>query len=217
MKVLMTRHKEDSLGYYIQRHLERGGCEVTVMQNNVLETFDFTNLGSFDRVINLAGKTLNQPISEFDCDESEEVILVNLLGAMNLTAAYAKHRHKGGVIFHTGSIGGRKVMTNCSAYSASKAGLDHYVHCAGYELKKQNIYVVGIDPCNLLGTPMTVEVQRGLVENRGMSQEQVDKIYADAGDTERVGKLYADMVMMGSTVLELLSGENIILGKSDHR
>ena len=135
---------------------------------------------------------------ESEDEDIYEILTVNMLGAMQLTAEYAKDcqkNNKTGAIFHIGSIGSRKVMTNCSAYSASKAGLAHYIHCAGYELKSIGMKVIGIDPPNLLGTPMTQKVQDGLINNRGMSLEQVNKIYADAADPFIVGKVISRLVL----------------------
>jgi NAD(P)-dependent dehydrogenase (short-subunit alcohol dehydrogenase family) len=223
MKILMTRFRNGSLGHYIYDELESLNTPILPIDVDVFWG-DITDEGLlkaeemslYDRVINLAGITLNQPINEFNMADSIKVINVNMLGAMNITSKYSHHTEPR-AIFHIGSIGGRKVMTNCSVYSASKAGLDHYVHCAAYEGKKNNMAVISVDPPNLLGTPMTRKVQDGLINNRGMSKDMVDKIYADAADPRHVAAIIVQMVLQPYQQLELLSGENIVLGKSDHR
>jgi NAD(P)-dependent dehydrogenase (short-subunit alcohol dehydrogenase family) len=220
MKILMTRFRNGSLGHYIYNELESLNTPILPIDVDVfwgdITDATLTAIDMYDRVINLAGITLNQPVNEFNRGDSAKVLYVNMLGAMNLTSKYSHHTEPR-AIFHIGSIGGRKVMTNCSVYSASKAGLDHYVHCAAYECKKNNMAVISIDPPNLIGTPMTRKVQDGLINNRGMSQDMVDKIYADAADPRHVAAIIVQMVLQPYEQLELISGENIVLGKSDHR
>lgn len=215
----MTRFRDQSLGHYVFENLMAAGANIEVFWGDITkpEMIRPEDMLGFDRIVNLAGITLNQPIDEFSLDDTEKVLMTNVAGAMQLTSKYSNSSSEPRAIFHIGSIGGRKVMTNCSAYSASKAALDHYVHCAAYEAKTDNMAVISIDPPNLLDTPMTRKVQHGLRENRGMSQEQINAIYAGAAHPKDVGAFIADMVMKPYSQLRLISGENIVLGQSDHR
>lgn len=219
MKILITRFSNKGVGDYLYKELVGQGHEVDVFQGdiNAPESYIGVDLTEYDRVVNVAGVTLNEPVVQMDYDNSVKVLSVNLLGAMMLTSEYAKQRVEDGAIFHVSSIGSRKVMTNCSVYSASKAGLSHYISCAGWELKGNNIAVVGFNPANILNTNLTLNVQKGLRENRGMSQEQIDAIYKDALDPEVLAKYMARTITATTPEVMMVSGESLFLTNSDHR
>jgi len=174
------------------------------------------DLGTYDAIINTAGITLNESVLQHNLRNARQVFDVNVIGAMTLTSEYAKSRAElspgnGGLIVHIGSTGSRKVFTNCSAYCASKAALAHYIQCAGYELKSQNIVVLGVHPGNIKGTNMTKKVQLDLQVNRGMSQDKISEIYKDAHDPYDVATFIINLLNM--PLLDI-SGENFYLGQS---
>lgn len=215
LRILVTRIKPESLSGKIYKVLESvENVSVDCLDSN----FDITNahsypieLGDYDIVYNCSGITLNESILQHKHDQAEKVFNVNAIGAMTLTSEYAKERIKknlGGLIFHIGSTGSRKVFTNCSAYCASKAALAHYIMCAGYELKKQGIIVIGVHPGNMTGTQMTNMVQDDLRNNRGMTQEQIDSIYAEASDVEDIAGMMVNLI---NFPLYDMSGENIYI------
>jgi NAD(P)-dependent dehydrogenase (short-subunit alcohol dehydrogenase family) len=190
----------------------------TLEVDKMMDTWDirdestYPNLGDYDIIYNCSGITLNEPVISNNFVDMQKVMDVNITGAMLLTAKYAQDRQptgKGGVIIHIGSTGSRTVFTNCSAYCASKAALAHYVKCAGYELKSKGICVIGVHPGNIAGTQMTSNVQMGLTQKRGMSQEQVDKIYAEAHDPVDIATFCVNLMAMP---LFDMTGENIYLG-----
>jgi NAD(P)-dependent dehydrogenase (short-subunit alcohol dehydrogenase family) len=219
MRILITRFRDGSLGHYIREYLtfNNGAAfhDIDMMDRN-LEFAGSYDLGSYDRIINVAGITLNQPVIEYDFDQSRRVFKTNVLDAALLTSMYANKRVVNGAIIHISSIGARKNMTNCSMYCASKAALDAYIRCAGYELKG-NIAVIGFNPPNIAGTPMTERIKEDLKINRGMSQEQVDNIYKDAANPSTVASVICRHVLSPMAGLHLMSGENIYMGKGDHR
>lgn len=219
MKILITRFREKGVGEYLYNELTKQGHEVDVLLGDINEpaTYEGLDLTSYDRVVNVAGVTLNQPVIQMEYEDSSKVISVNLLGAMMLTSEYAKQRIEDGAIFHISSIGSRKVMTNCSVYSATKAGLSHYISCAGWELRNNKIAVVGFNPANILNTSLTLDVQKGMRENRGMSQEQIDAIYKDALDPEVLAKYMVRTITATTPEVMMVSGESLFLTNSDHR
>lgn len=219
MKILITRFRTNGVGDYLHKELVGLGHEVDMLKGDIddPDTYATVDLSQYDRVVNVAGLTLNEPVKQMDTYNSERVISVNLLGAMMITSKYAQQRGKDGAIFHVSSIGSRKVMTNCSVYSATKAGLSHYVSCAGWELKGDNIAVVSFNPANILHTNLTNDVQRGLRENRGMSQEQIDAIYKDALNPEVLAKYMVRTIGATQPEVMMISGESIFLTNSDHR
>lgn len=216
-KVLITRVRPQSLSGHIAGLLiDREDFQVDAMPDSWditdLSTYP-SNLGDYDIIYNCTGITLNEDVLHATYTEMQRVMDINIVGAMALTSAYANARiaqKLGGIIVHVGSTGSRTVFTNCSAYCASKAALAHYVKCAGYELKPHDISVIGVHPGNLAGTQMTKNVQLGLINNRGMSQEQVDKIYSEAHDPVDVAQFCVNLMAMP---LFDMTGENYYLGK----
>jgi short-subunit dehydrogenase len=181
-KVLLTRVREESLSGRIRKIiLERP--ELNIEKVDYLDKYwnicDFLsypdNLDEYDVVINTSGRTLSQSVLQHNQTDATAVFEVNVLGAMTLTTEYARARTSynrinnhnfPSVIIHIGSTGSRTVFTNCSAYCASKAALAHYINCAAYELKSENVYVVGVHPGNMIGTHMTQIVQNSLKTER---------------------------------------------------
>lgn len=217
LKVLISRIRKDSLSGKIAELL---GDAADIELHGLTDDWDITelqtypdNLGDFDMIYNCSGITLNESVYQHNFINAQRVFDVNVLGAMNLTTEYAKQRNVkqlGGCIVHVGSTGSRKVFTNCSAYCASKAALAHYVQCAGYELRKSGIAVIGVHPGNINGTQMTKNVQLDLQQNRGMSSEQVDKIYSEAHDPYDVASFMVGL--LGMPLLDI-TGENYYLGQ----
>ena len=218
LRVLLTRVRPESLSGKIVELLDSPENE-TIDVHALPCTWDITkletypdDLGEYDAIINTAGITLNESVLHHSLWNARKVFDVNVVGAMTLTSAFARARfRRGGLIVHVGSTGSRKVFTNCSAYCASKAALAHYIQCAGYELKKDRIAVLGVHPGNIKGTNMTKKVQLDLQLNRGMSPEKVSKIYEEAHDPYDVATFIINLLNMP---LMDISGENYYLGQS---
>jgi len=216
MKVLISRINERSLSGYLYFNLFENyevNCLTQEWDITIPESYP-TNLGIYDVVINCTGITLNQSVEEFSMYDSMKIFETNVIGAMLFTSMYTQDRistGKQGAIIHIGSVGARKVFTNCSAYCASKAALAHYIMCAAYELKGK-INVIGVHPGgNLIGTKMTQNVQNELITQRGMTKEQVEKIYADGQSPCSIASFIEALINCN---LEDMSGENFYLGKS---
>jgi NAD(P)-dependent dehydrogenase (short-subunit alcohol dehydrogenase family) len=217
LKILISRIRKDSLSGKLAEVLsEINYVEINGLPNEWditdISTYP-TNLGEFDMIYNCSGITLNEAVYQHNPINAQRVFNVNVIGAMSLTTEYAKARNAkqlGGCIVHVGSTGSRKVFTNCSTYCSSKAALAHYVQCAGYELKKSGIAVIGVHPGNINGTQMTKNVQLDLQVNRGMSPEQVDKIYSEAHDPYDVATFMVGL--LGMPMLDI-TGENFYLGQ----
>lgn len=215
LKILITRVREGSLSGHLYQEAKNMPETLVETVSSVFDILDVdsypTKLGDYDVVYNCSGITLNEAVLQHDHDNAKKVFDVNVIGAMSLTSEYAKQRiakKKGGIIFHVGSTGSRKVFTNCSAYCASKAALAHYIMCAGYELKKDRIIVMGIHPGNMSGTQMTANVQLELQKNRGMTPEQIEAIYAEASDPADIASM---MIGMLTFPVYDMSGENIYI------
>lgn len=216
MRILITRLREESISGCLYNRLVDAGHKVSYLGHD-WDITDYStypiNLGEYDVVFNCTGITLNQSVLQMTQTETQNVFNVNVVGAAMLTSSYAnacKNLGLKGLIVHVGSVGSRKVFTNCSAYCASKAALAHYIQCAGYELKKDSISVVGIHPGNIKDTSMTRQVQYDLMSNRRMSPDQVGIIYKDAHDVNDVADFMLSILGMP---WKDITGENFYLGQ----
>lgn len=219
MKALVTKIKTNSVSDWVARELRAVGIETYALPDGkdirlanhwlAQEITPNTNI-----LINTVGVTDSFPVGEGDIKSLDRIVSVNLVGAMVLTEAFiklTKNMKTPRLIIHVGSVGARKVFTGGSAYCASKAGLAHYITCAGYELRDSKISIIGVHPDNIKGTPMTKRVQNNLIKNRGMSWEQVNEIYKRAIPVENVGA-YISSIVEDVNNWKFLNGENIYLG-----
>lgn len=167
---------------------------------------------------NCVGITDNAKPSEWTYERANQLLSTNLTAAIAMTSEFVrKTQGTPGVktIFHVGSLWSRKHATNGAVYTASKAGLAHYVSCVAKDLDiayPGEYVVIGVHPGNVQGTPLTQEVQEALADNRGFSQEEIDNLYEGTITPLEIGNIVSDMV--GNI---WLSGENIYLGNNDKR
>jgi len=168
--------------------------------------------------VNCIGITDNAKPDQWTFERANKVVSTNLSAAISLTSEFVrKTQGTDGVktIFHIGSLWSRKHATNGAVYTASKAGLAHYVSCVAYDLNLAfpgEYVVIGVHPANVQGTPLTQEVQEALVYTRGFTPEQIEKLYDGCITPTEIGNEVASMI--GS---KWLSGENIYLGNNDKR
>lgn len=105
-------------------------------------------LGGLDTVIANAGITAVNRVGAGDFSKDEQVIQVNLLGAMaTLDAAAALFRQQdSGRLAAVSSIAAFRGIPGSAAYSCSKAGLSSYVDTLSLELAKHGIGTTLIHP-----------------------------------------------------------------------
>ena len=213
-KILVSRVREESLSgaiFNTLKGLEDFEVSAFPYDMDITQPRTYPDLSTYDMIFNCSGMTLNESVLQHNYQNAKKVLDINIGGAMTLTSEFAKARiarNLGGVIIHIGSMGAKTIFTNCSAYCASKAALAHYVECAGYELKKHNIYILGVHPGNIIGTQMTNQVVGELINNRGMTPEQVETIYKDAHNVQDVADLCVNLLALP---LWNMTGENIYL------
>jgi NAD(P)-dependent dehydrogenase (short-subunit alcohol dehydrogenase family) len=231
LRVLLTKPRESNLARYIGDILSNAGCDVTYLKPNidireidehVVDMFG-GDYDDFDVLINAAGVTDMHHVENWDYEKAHEIISVNLTGAIALNnafvrAAQARGDDKQRWIIHIGSLYSRKCATGGAAYCASKAGLAHFIECAGYELGKRDNHpfsVIGIHPGNIIGTGMTEEIQERLADWRGYSSELIDEIYEDAVKPTKIAEMIQGILSHYDP--EFINGENIYLGQGDKR
>lgn len=100
-------------------------------------------------VVNNAGIAQAGILASFPNAESEKILKVNLLGALQVARAAAQHllRNKdGGRIINISSIIGSRGYNGLAAYSASKAGMDGMTRALARELGRRQITVNSVAP-----------------------------------------------------------------------
>src|ERR1041385_8117167 len=134
-------------------------------------------LGGLDVQVNnagIAGPTT--PVEEFNPDDWDNVVKINLNGTFNVTRLAIPHLKKSqaGVIINMSSVAGRFGYANRSAYAATKWGIVGFTKTLSIELGKFGIRANAILPGSVEGD----RIQR-VFENRakasGKSLEQIKK------------------------------------------
>lgn len=100
-------------------------------------------------LVNNAGVAQTGILASFPNAESEKIIKINLLGAIQAARAASAHmlrKAQGGRIINISSIIGSRGYNGMSAYSASKAGMDGLTRSLARELGRRQITVNSIAP-----------------------------------------------------------------------
>ena len=111
------------------------------------EMYDiFEQIGNIDILVNNAAVFKMKPFSQTSIDEIDDMIDINLKGAMYVTKFALQKMEKGSRIFFINSVAGLEELENQSAYCASKHGLTGFAGVLGEELRSRGIKVTSIHP-----------------------------------------------------------------------
>ncbi len=99
-------------------------------------------------LINNAGITAFKPAVKHSEKEIENIISVNLLGAIHLSKMILPGMLKNnkGIVINILSVAAKDIFANSSVYSASKAGLLAFMNVLRKEVKDTNIKIINILP-----------------------------------------------------------------------
>ncbi len=183
--VLSSRRKET---------LDRLKSEINVEDNSlVVAALDVSNSDEVDEtskkleaefpidcLINNAGVTSFEKAEENSVEEIKEIIETNLLGAIYMIKAVLPKmiERKKGTIINILSVVTKKIFTNSSAYSASKAGLMAYTNVLREELRENNIRIINVMP-GATKTPIWPNAALEKFSDRMMTPENIAKIVYD--------------------------------------
>ena len=158
---LLLRSEPKRLLKRLERQKARAAwipCDVT-KNEQVREAIQRSHaeFGRIDVLVNNAGVEYAKPFEQFGDDEWQELLDVNLHGAIRLTRAVLPHLPSpGGVIVNVASTLALGGCPSFTIYSAAKAGLIGLTQSLAWELAPRKIRVVAIAPA-LVATPMTLK------------------------------------------------------------
>lgn len=168
-------------------------CDVTDLDEAMAladQTLD--HFGSIDILVNNAGIGSTGSILEFDPDEWDDVIAVNLTGAYHCAYAVAPRmvEQEAGRIINIASIAGRNISYSGSAnYSASKWGLIGFTKHLAWDLGPHGITVNAICP-----GPTLTELSTDMIDDEAI-ENTAAKIplgrWADPADQAKAVRLLA--------------------------
>jgi len=111
------------------------------------EMYDiFEQIDNIDILVNNAAVFKMKSFSDTTLDEIDDMIDINLKGAMYVTKFALQKMEKGSRIFFINSVAGLEELENQSAYCASKHGLTGFAGVLGQELRPRGIKVTSIHP-----------------------------------------------------------------------
>jgi NAD(P)-dependent dehydrogenase (short-subunit alcohol dehydrogenase family) len=132
---------------------DRGSCRALVEE--VVRVH-----GRCDILVNNAGITRRGPAATFDETDWQELLDVNLSGALWMCqATYEQLRATGGAVVNVASVLGIRAMSGSVPYSVSKAALLHLTRGLAREWAPDGIRVNAVAP-TIVPTAMTADLQR---------------------------------------------------------
>ncbi|KAL4738824.1 hypothetical protein BDV11DRAFT_205670 [Aspergillus similis] len=146
--------------------------------------------GRLDGAANLAG------VKDFDSDEWDFVMDINLKGVMHCMRAEIRAMADNGSIVNAASIAGVMGFQNNAAYCASKHGVVGLTRAAAKEVGQQNIRVNCIAP-GAIQTPMLAKSH----DINGNASLKKDTALVRAGDPEEVANLVVFLLSDASSFI----------------
>jgi NAD(P)-dependent dehydrogenase (short-subunit alcohol dehydrogenase family) len=177
----------------VQKFKTEGWCVITAdmrddtdlwinvtKKNQVQDAFKHIKeiYGRLDAVVPCHGTNILGKIEEYDEDNWDKTINVNLKGLFLLLQAYVQHFDNDGlrkVFLPVTSDTSEIPKTSTFAYGASKAGANHFLRCTARELNKYHKdqwLVSGLAIGMVFGTPMDKKTISDLMEQRDIWEEE---------------------------------------------
>jgi NAD(P)-dependent dehydrogenase (short-subunit alcohol dehydrogenase family) len=175
--------REGSIGEAIAEKFQEKYVQ-TFDENVIVDHIDFR---SYTDLVMCHGYTYMDWLEEVPDEETEKIIDVNLYGSIRMIKQFvidtidAPYRKK---IISIGSMAYNHVLNGSAAYCASKAGLNHYIRCAAWELAPKGFDVYCVNPSNVLDAPMTRDTINHLMNYRQITLEEATEYWSSNNPRE---------------------------------
>jgi len=131
-------------------HNVYGYCFDITKSNQITEAIEriSKSVGTIDVLVNNAGMTVRSPLEDFNDEDWDAIISINLTGAYKVSKAVVKGMisKKFGKIINIGSLQCELGRPSITPYAASKGGLKMLTRGMAVEWAKHNIQSNGIAP-----------------------------------------------------------------------
>lgn len=167
--------RQGSIGEAIGRHLYNRGWSGTYNHEDVLQHSSFPFHSNAQSLIMCHGVTELNWLE--DAIDMREIIDINLTSMITILQKFVQERISSSFrkqVVIIGSMAYNHVLNGSAAYCASKAGLNHFVRCAAWELAPKGFDIYIINPSNVEGTPMTEDTIQGLMSYRGLTRKEAE-------------------------------------------
>jgi 3-oxoacyl-[acyl-carrier protein] reductase len=143
--------------------------------------------GRIDALVNSAGISYIGPVVMSRIDKCEEVLRVNLLGALIISKAVLKSmiRQRSGRIVHIGSISGQIGAPYNAIYAASKAGLAGLVKSIALEVAATGITCNIVQP-GTVRTELFNQTHGARAKVKGITLEEQEQALIDENPQRRL-------------------------------
>ncbi len=164
--------------------------------------------GRVDILCNNAAVRRNKPFGEFDYDEFDNSLAVNLRAPFFASQAVVPimRSQGGGRIIHTASQLGIVAQETRAIYGLTKAALIHLTKSMAFELAKDNIQVNAISPGPVYTQPI---IDRETADPDAARKRIRD--YVAAGRYGRPEEIAEAAFFLASTQATFVQGENLVI------
>lgn len=183
--VALSARSEDKLLSLKNEISDKVKCEVSsfsISSKDDIEIFatEITKNYDINCLINNAGTTAFKLVKDHSFEEIEQIINVNLLGAIYTIKSVLPDmiERKNGTIINVLSVAAEKVFTHSSAYAASKAGLLAFTKSLREEVREHNIKIINVLP-GATKTPIWPESSAEKFGERMMKSDDLAKMIFD--------------------------------------
>jgi len=190
------------------------GGEATLMVTDVgrIEEVDAVvadtvkQFGGVDIMIHNAASFAGGAVDDYDEDDLETVLSVNLKACFRLSKACIPHfrqRGQGRLLFTSSVTGPRVAMPGTAYYASSKGGMNAFIRTAAIELAKDNITVNGVEPGFIRTAAMEL-----LADAEGLAQMSK---YIPVGYMGSPDDIAYAMLYLASDEARYITGQTIVV------
>ncbi|HZG72544.1 MAG TPA: glucose 1-dehydrogenase [Chondromyces sp.] len=183
-------------------------CDIKKVEDiqHVVDT-TISELGTIDILINNAGMTIKKSAEEYDLEDWNNIIGVNLTGVFLFAQLVGRQmiQQKQGKIINISSVASETALKGSIAYCASKGGVNMVTKTLAFEWAKYGIQVNGIAPA-YIETP--------LVEAIKQKREELARAVEERTPLNRMGRpdeLVGAAIFLASEASSYMTGETIFL------